>query len=66
MATIDDSSTQGDGNVRLPVVGPENKVLVVPTEPFPAQRPGRHESIAHLLPSRALAGSGARRTRCAR
>ena len=32
MATIDDSSTQGDGNVRLPVVGPENKVLVVPTE----------------------------------
>ncbi len=34
--------------------------------PFPAQRPRRHESITHLLPSRALARSGARRTRCAR
>ncbi len=32
MATIDDSSGHGDGNVRLPEVGPENKVLVVPTE----------------------------------
>src|SRR5438132_10960262 len=32
MATIDDTSGHGDGNVRLPDVGPENKVLVVPTE----------------------------------
>ncbi len=32
MATIDDSSAHGDGDVRLPVIGPENKVLVVPTE----------------------------------
>src|SRR5260370_32853993 len=32
MATIDDTSGHGDGNVRLPEVGPENKVLVVPTE----------------------------------
>src|SRR5258706_8204759 len=31
MATMDDSS-RGDGEVRLPTVGPENKVLVVPTE----------------------------------
>src|SRR6266699_6739453 len=31
MATMDDSSRE-DGEVRLPTVGPENKVLVVPTE----------------------------------
>jgi hypothetical protein len=31
MTTMDNSS-RGDGEVRLPTVGPENKVLVVPTE----------------------------------